>query len=77
MKTTADVPPGIANEYAKAQRPSAISQATGDGYTTTKAMQKGLQQPKQYGLPKSGKKPPIKMGGGPKGFIKDADKDQM
>jgi len=52
-KTTADVPPQVAKEYAKAPRPQAISEATGDGYTKTKAMQKGMKQKSQFGLPKS------------------------
>jgi hypothetical protein len=52
-KTTADVPPQIANEYSKARRPQAVSEATGDGYTTTKKMQPGKQRPSQFGLPKS------------------------
>ena len=78
-KTTADIPPQIADEYSKAKRPSAISQATGDGYTTTKKMQKGSQEPKQFGLPKSNKKAPIKMGpaGGGRLVIKDTDADKM
>ena len=65
-KTTADVPLDIAAEYAKAKRPSAISQATGSGYTTTSSLQKASQpgkSNKQFGLPKS----PAKMG---KGFAK-------
>ena len=55
-KTTADVPPQVANEYSKARRGQAISEATGNGYTTTKKMQKAQQGPKsnsQFGLPKS------------------------
>jgi hypothetical protein len=60
MKTTADVPPSAASEFAKAQRPSAIADATGSpGYTTTKAMQKGMKPGKsksQFGLPKSSPK---------------------
>ena len=52
-KTTADVPPQVAKEYAKAPRPHAVAEATGDGYTKTKAMQKGMQQKSQFGLPKS------------------------
>jgi len=57
MKTTADVPPKIASEYAGARKPSAVSQAIGDGYTKTKALQKARAVPSsQYGLPKSGKK---------------------
>ncbi len=62
MKTTADVPPDAASEFAKARRPSAIADATATGYTTTKAMQKGMQRPSQFGLPPSpGKKPPAKV----------------
>lgn len=58
-KTTADVPPQVAKEYAKAPRGQAIAEATGDGYTKTKKMQKGQQPGKhggggqQFGLPKS------------------------
>jgi len=52
-KTTADVPPQVAKEYAKAPRPQAVAEATGDGYTKTKKMQKGQQQKSQFGLPKS------------------------
>ena len=57
-KTTADVPPQVANEYSKARRPQAVSEATGDGYTTTKKMQPGRQSPSQFGLPKSPSKGP-------------------
>lgn len=68
MKTTADVPPSVAAEYAKAPRPDAVAQAEGDGYTKTKKMQKAQQPGKssgQFGLPKStGKTPPMKMGRG-------------
>jgi hypothetical protein len=86
MKTTADVPPSVAPEFAKAQRPSAIADATGSpGYTTTKKMQKGMQSKGQFGLPKSpGKGPPMQMGGnGPPPIrlhvtlAKDTDKDKM
>jgi len=54
-KTTADVPPQVANEYAKAPRAQAVSEATGDGYTKTKSMQKGAaaKGKSQFGLPKS------------------------
>jgi hypothetical protein len=57
MKTTADVPPSVASEYAKARRPQAVSEAIGDGYTKTKTMQKARSTPAkgQFGLPKSGK----------------------
>lgn len=60
MKTTADVPPQVAKEYAKAPRAQAVSEATGDGYTKTKKMQKGAQvkAPSQFGLPKSPSKGP-------------------
>jgi hypothetical protein len=58
-KTTADVPPQVAKEYSKAPRGQAISEATGDGYTKTKKMQKGAQNPgSQFGLPKSPSKGP-------------------
>lgn len=53
-KTTADVPPSVASEYAKAPAKQAISEAVGDGYTETKKMQKGAQGgSKQFGLPRS------------------------
>jgi len=54
-KTTADVPPKVAGEYAKARRPQAVSEAVGDGYTKTKKMQKarsGMGK-EQFGLPKT------------------------
>jgi hypothetical protein len=55
-RTTADVPPVIAADYARARRPEAIAEADGDGYVKTRPMKKA-QQPgkssKQYGLPKS------------------------
>jgi hypothetical protein len=58
-RTTADVPPQVASEFSRASRPSAIADATGSpGYTTTKAMQKGMQSPSQFGLPKSPPKGP-------------------
>ena len=65
MKTTADVPPSVASEYAKAPRPQAVAEATGDGYTKTKLMQKagtttGAAKG-QYGLPKSGKRSVVRM----------------
>ena len=54
MKTTADVPPSVASEFAKAPRPSAASEAIASGYTKTKAMQEARSSPsKQFGLPKS------------------------
>ena len=60
-RTTADVPPQVANEYAKTPRPNAVASADGDGYTKTKKMQKA-QQPgkssKQFGLPPSPGKGP-------------------
>ena len=56
-RTTADVPPSIANEYSKAPRGQAIAEATGDGYTNTARMQRGIKTGKgQFGLPRS-KKP--------------------
>jgi hypothetical protein len=63
-KTTADVPPFVASEYAKAPRAQAVSEAVGDGYTKTKIMQKARASKSkgQFGLPKTGKKPPMKMG---------------
>jgi len=63
-KTTADVPPSVANEYAKAPRAQAISEATGDGYTKTKPMQAGSTKGAskgQFGLPKSGKRSVVRM----------------
>ena len=64
-KTTADVPPVIAAEYSKAPRKHAIAEATGDGYTKTKLMQKAgstTGAPRgQYGLPKSGKRSVVRM----------------
>ena len=64
-KTTADVPPSVASEYAKASRPHAVAEADGDGYTKTAKMAKA-QKPKfvksnQYGLPKSGARSIVKM----------------
>ena len=53
-RTTADIPPTVATEFANSPRPSAIADATGSpGYTTTKAMQQGMQSKSQFGLPKS------------------------
>ena len=63
-KTTADVPPSVASEYAKAPRAQAISEATGDGYASTKKMRSGstVGAPKgQFGLPKSGKRSVVRM----------------
>jgi hypothetical protein len=62
-RTTADVPPQVASEFSRASRPSAIADATGSpGYTTTKAMQKGMQRPSQFGLPPSpGKGPGLRL----------------
>jgi hypothetical protein len=65
MRTTADVPPNVASEYKKAPRSHAIAEATGDGYTKTKLMQKagtttGAAKG-QYGLPKSGKRSVVRM----------------
>jgi hypothetical protein len=75
MKTTANIPPDIAGEYAKAPRASAVAQATGDGYTAPKTpLNSGKGGGGQFGLPKSpGKKPPIKMG---VGAIIDTDNDE-
>jgi hypothetical protein len=55
MKTTADVPPSVASEYAKAPRAHAASEAIGDGYTKTRAMRGARASPSkgQFGLPKS------------------------
>jgi hypothetical protein len=68
-KTTADVPPQVANEHSKATRGQAVSEATGAGYTTTKKMQKAQQGGKsnsQFGLPRSpGKGMPMGPGKGP------------
>ena len=61
-KTTADVPPGAAAEFAKARRPEAVAEADGAGYTKTKKMQKGAQQKSQFGLPPSpGKGPGVRL----------------
>ena len=70
-KTTADVPPQAASEFAKASRPEAIAEADGHGYTKTKPLMRAQQSPakSQFGLPKSPKK-------GPK-MVKDRDKDMM
>lgn len=68
-KTTADVPPSVAPEFAKASRPTAVSDATATGYATTKPMQKGLKSKSQFGLPKSGSMKAMKM--------RDTDKDKM
>lgn len=61
-KTTADVPRSVASEYSKAPRPHAVSEAIGDGYTKTRQMQKARSSPAkgQFGLPKSGKKLPMR-----------------
>lgn len=64
-KTTADIPPSVGAEYAKQPRASAVASAEGDGYTKTKPLQRAQQgngAKSQFGLPKSGKKPPMKMG---------------
>jgi hypothetical protein len=55
MKTTAHIPPSVAAQYNKLERPSAASQAVADGYTKTKEMQKARSTPAkgQFGLPKS------------------------
>ena len=57
-KTTADVPPGAAAEFAKTQRPEAVAEADGAGYAKTKKMQKGAQSKSQFGLPPSPGKGP-------------------
>lgn len=62
-KTTADVPPGAAAEFAKVPRPTAVADATATGYATTKPMQKGLKSKSQFGLPKSGGMKAMKMKG--------------
>jgi len=63
-KTTADVPPFVASEYAKAPRPQAVAEATGDGYTTTQKLRKAARSKGQFGLPVSdkmtGRKPSFK-----------------
>lgn len=62
--TTADVPKSIASEYARSSRHQAISEATGDGYTSTSKMRPGMKAGKsQFGLPRSAKSKPntIKM----------------
>jgi len=61
-KTTADVPPFVAKEYAKAPRPQAIAEATGDGYTMTEKMHKAARKKGQFGLPVSDKSPGMRMG---------------
>ena len=55
MKTTAHIPPGVADTFKKTPRAQALSEVTGDGYTVTKEMQKAQQRPGkgQFGLPKS------------------------
>jgi hypothetical protein len=63
-KTTADVPPQAAGEFAKAPRPEAVAEADGAGYAKTKKMQKGAQSKSkgQFGLPPSpGKGPGIHL----------------
>ena len=53
-KTTADVPPVIAGDYAKLPRSSAVASADGDGYTKTTPMKKAqVKGSNQYGLPRS------------------------
>ena len=54
-KSIADVPPGVAPEFAKASSPTAVADATATGYATTKPMQKAQKSKSQFGLPKSGK----------------------
>ena len=63
-RTTADVPPFAAKEFAKAPRPSAVADATATGYAKTKPMQKAQQKSSgQFGLPKSGGMKAMKMKG--------------
>jgi hypothetical protein len=86
-KTTADVPPQVANEFSRARRPEAVAEADASGYTKTKKMQKGAQSPGQFGLPKSPPKGPgMRMGPGNGQpppirlhvtMVKDTDKDKM
>ena len=81
MKTTADVPPQAAAEFAKARRPEAVAEADAGGYAKTKKMQKGAKSPSQFGLPKSPGKG-MAMGGPPPirlhvTMVKDTDKDKM
>lgn len=52
-KTTAEIPPQVAAEYAKASTAQAASEADGNGYTTTKPMKKAAASKGQFGLPKS------------------------
>jgi hypothetical protein len=55
-KTTADIPPVIAKDFAKIPRPSAIAEAEGAGYVKNTPMKKAQQKNKgQFGLPKSNK----------------------
>lgn len=65
-KTTADIPPVIANDFAKASRPSAIAEAESTGYVKNMPMKKAQHQQKsskQFGLPKSGGMKAMKMKG--------------
>jgi len=62
-KTTADVPPKVGSEYAKAKRPQAVAEAVGDGYTDTKRMRKARLETgkEQFGLPMSPGKKGLKL----------------
>lgn len=65
-KTTADVPPVAAMEFAKAAQPEAIAEAEGAGYTKTKPLAKAQrpgQRNRQFGLPKSSSTKAMKMKG--------------
>jgi hypothetical protein len=65
-KTTADVPPVAALEFAKAPRPEAVAEADGAGYAKTKPLQKAQQsgqRSRQFGLPKSSGMKAMKLKG--------------
>lgn len=65
-KTTADVPPVAAMEFAKAATPEAVAEAEGAGYTKTKPLAKAQrpgQRHTQFGLPKSSSTKALKMKG--------------
>jgi hypothetical protein len=55
MKTTAHIPPSVAAQYNRLERPSAASQAIADGNTETRELRKARASPAkgQFGLPKS------------------------
>jgi hypothetical protein len=56
-KSQADIPPSVAPEYGRLNRPSAIAAAEGDGYAKTLPMKKAQQKPTgQFGLPRSPKR---------------------